>query len=451
MNAPHPTTSADASLPHVVIVGGGFAGLNAAKALKKAPVRITLIDRTNYHLFQPLLYQVATASLSPADIAAPIRSVLRRQRNVTTLLGNVEAIDPKAKVVTVGDDRISYDYLILATGARHAYFGHPAWEARAPGLKGLDDALEMRRRIFRAFEAAERERNPARRAALLTFVIVGGGPTGVELAGALGEIAHDVVRKDFRQIDTDQARIMLIDGGDRLLTTYSPKLSAAAKKQLEQLGVEVRLGKLVTAVEERGVVLANGERIAAETVLWAAGVVASPLGRSLGVPLERTGQVVVEPDLSVPGYPEIFIAGDLAAVYDDEGSPVPGVSPAAIQEGKAVAANIQRSLAGKPRKPFHYWDKGSMATIGRHRGIAAVGRIELTGAIAWLGWLAVHIYFLIGFRNRLLVMAQWAWAYLTHNRSARLITPEWEPQTAARQTAAAAQQPAARGGASAAR
>ncbi len=411
--------------PHVVIVGGGFAGLYAAKALKNAPLRITLVDRTNYHLFQPLLYQVATAALSPADVASPIRAILRRQRNVTTLLADVTGIDPERREVILSDQRLGYDALILATGARHAYFGHPGWEALAPGLKGIDDALEVHRRVFLAFEAAERETDPERRAALLSFVVVGGGPTGVELAGALGEIAHDALRRDFRRIDPQQARILLVDGGDRVLRSYSPKLSASAEQQLARLGVTVRTNARVTAVEPAAVVLAGGERVPATTVLWAAGVVASPLGAALGVPLDDAGRVLVESDLSVPGHPEIFVAGDLAALHDRRGEPLPGVCPVAIQEGQAAAANVERLLGGMPTSPFRYRDKGSLATIGRNSGIADIRGIELSGFIAWLAWLLIHIFFLIGFRNRLLVMLQWGWAYLTHGRGARLITPEW--------------------------
>lgn len=413
------------SAPHVVIAGGGFAGLYAARALKKTPVRITLIDRTNYHLFQPLLYQVATAALSPADVASPIRAILRRQHNVTTLLSDVTGIDPDRRVVMLGDQPLSYDALILATGARHAYFGHPEWEALAPGLKGIDDALEIRRRIFLAFEAAERDVDPERRAALLSFVVVGGGPTGVELAGAIGEIAHDALGRDFRRIDPNQARILLLDGGDRVLRSYPPKLSASAERQLSRLGVTVRVHARVIAVEPAAVVLASGERIPATTVLWAAGVVASPLGATLGVPLDDAGRVPVEPDLSVPGHPGIFVAGDLAALTDRRGELLPGVCPVAIQEGNAAAANAARFLTGQPAVPFRYRDKGSLATIGRNSGIADIRGVHLSGFIAWLAWLLIHIFFLIGFRNRLLVMLQWGWAYLTHGRGARLITPEW--------------------------
>lgn len=418
-------TGPHSSPPHVVIVGGGFAGLYAAKALKNAPLRITLVDRTNYHLFQPLLYQVATAALSPADVASPIRAILRRQRNVTTLLANVTGIDPERREVILSDQRLGYDALILATGARHAYFGHPGWEALAPGLKGIDDALEVRRRVFLAFEAAERETDSERRAALLSFVVVGGGPTGVELAGALGEIAHDSLRRDFRRIDPQQARILLVDGGDRVLRSYSPKLSASAERQLARLGVTVRTNARVTAVEPAAVVLAGGERVPATTVLWAAGVVASPLGAALGVPLDDAGRVLVESDLSVHGHPEIFVVGDLAALHDRRGEPLPGVCPVAIQEGQAAAANVERLLGGQPTAPFRYRDKGSLATIGRNSGIAEIRGIELSGFVAWLAWLLIHIFFLIGFRNRLLVMVQWGWTYLTHGRGARLITPEW--------------------------
>lgn len=413
------------SPPHVVIVGGGFSGLYAAKALKNVPVRVTLIDRTNYHLFQPLLYQVATAALSPANVASPIRAILRRQRNVTTLLGDVTGIDADRREVILRDQRLPYDALILATGARHAYFGHPEWEALAPDLKGIDDAPEIRRHVFLAFEAAERETDPERRAALLSFVVVGGGPTGVELAGALGEIAHDALRRDFRRIDPDRTRILLVDSGDRVLRSYSPKLSASAERQLARLGVTVRTHARVAAVEPAAVVLTGGERIPATTVLWAAGVVASSLGASLGAPLDEVGRVLVEPDLSVPGHPELFVAGDLAALNGRRGELLSGVCPVAIQEGHVAAANVERFLRGDPTVPFRYRDKGSLATIGRNSGIADIRGIQLSGFIAWLAWLLIHIFFLIGFRNRLLVMLQWGWAYLIHGRGARLITPEW--------------------------
>jgi len=413
--------SATVSLPHVVIVGGGFGGLYAAKALKRAPVRVTVVDRANHHLFAPLLYQVATAALSPADIAAPTRSILRKQANATVLLAEATGVDLAARELILADGRLAYDCLILATGSRHGYFGHPEWEALAPGLTTLDDALEIRRRIFLAFEAAERETDPARRAELLSFVVVGGGPTGVELAGALGEIAHDALAKDFRAIDPGRAQILLVDGGPRVLREYSPKLSVAAERSLDRLGVRVRTGTFVTSVEPNAVTLADGERIPAGTVLWAAGVVASPLATSLGVPLDAVGRVPVAADLSLPGHPEVFVVGDLAAFPDKDGNPLPGLGPVAIQQGQAAAANIVRTVASQPTRPFRYKDRGVMATIGRNAGIANIKGVELSGFVGWAAWLAVHLVFLIGFRNRLSAMLQWAWSYLTHGRGARLI------------------------------
>lgn len=406
---------------HVVIVGGGFAGLYAARALRRAPVRITIVDRHNYHLFQPLLYQVATAALNPSDIAAPIRSILRRQRNVSVLLGEATSIDVDQKAVVLKDgEKLSYDYVIVATGATHSYFGHPEWEPDAPGLKSIDDALEIRRRVLVAFETAEREEDEAARNALLTFVIVGAGPTGAELAGALSEIARQTMLRDFRRINPSSARIILVEGKERVLPTYPPGLSAKAQRQLEHLGVEVITNAVVTSLNDREVCI--GEKtIPTRTVLWAAGVKASPLARSLEVPLDRAGRVLVNPDLTIPGHPEVFVAGDLAAVDD-----VPGVAPAAIQEGNHTAANIERAVAGKPLKPFHYFDKGSLATIGRAAAVADIRGIKLSGFIAWVAWLTIHIFFLIGFRNRFLVITQWAWAYVTYQRGARLITGDPE-------------------------
>jgi NADH dehydrogenase len=405
----------------VVIIGGGFGGLYAAKALKKAPVRITLADRRNYHLFQPLLYQVATAALNPSDIAAPIRAVLRKQKNVSVIMGEATSIDLDRKIVQLADGELAYDILIIATGATHSYFGHPEWEANAPGLKTIEDALEIRRRVLRAFEAAERETDPVRQQAWLTFVIVGGGPTGVELAGALSEIARQTMIRDFRRINPSSARVILIEGVNRVLPPYPPVLSEKAAAQLRGLGVEVMTNAIVTSISDHEVRI--GETIIpTRTVLWAAGVQASPLARSLGVPLDRAGRVIVEPDLSVLRHPEAFVIGDLAAVPN-----VPGVAPAAIQEGTHTARNIARMIASQPTVPFRYHDKGSLATIGRAAGVADFGRIKLSGFLAWSAWLAVHIFFLIGFRNRILVILQWAWAYVTFQRGARLITGKVEP------------------------
>jgi len=405
----------------VVIIGGGFGGLYAAKTLAKTNVRITLVDRRNYHLFQPLLYQVATAALNPSDIAAPIRAVLRKQKNVSVIMGEATAIDLDRRIVQMADGALAYDILVIATGATHSYFGHPEWEADAPGLKTIEDALEIRRRVLRAFEAAERETDPERQQAWLNFVIVGGGPTGVELAGALSEIARQTMIRDFRRINPSSARVILIEGLNRVLPPYPPVLSEKAAAQLRSLGVEVMTDKIVTSITDHDVRV--GETIIpTRTVLWAAGVQASPLARTLGCPLDRAGRVVVEPDLSVPGHPEAFVIGDLAAVPN-----VPGVARAAIQEGTHTAKNIARILANQPTLPFRYWDKGSLATIGRAAGVADFGRLKLSGFLAWFAWLAVHIFFLIGFRNRILVILQWAWAYVTFQRGARLITGKTEP------------------------
>jgi NADH dehydrogenase len=409
-----------AARPRVVILGGGFGGLNAARALRRAPVRVVLVDRQNHHLFQPLLYQVATAALNPSDIASPIRRVLRHQGNVEVQLAEATSIDLSAKAVVLRDGSVPFDYLIVATGATHSYFGHEEWSCFAPGLKSIEDALEIRRRVLFAFEAAEREPDPVRRHDWLTFVIVGAGPTGVELAGALSEIAQHALAKDFRHIDPAQARVVLIEGTDRVLPSYVESLSASARRQLEALGVEVQTQRKVTAIDAHGVD-AGDERIGSRTVLWAAGVAASPLVRSLGVPLDRAGRVRVQPDLTVPGQPEVYVVGDLASLEQD-GRPIPGVAPAAIQEARHAAQNIIRSLEGKPRLPFHYRDTGSLATIGRAAAVADLGRVKLSGWVAWLAWLFVHILFLIGFRNRFAVMFSWAWSYVTYDRGARLIT-----------------------------
>jgi NADH dehydrogenase len=410
-----------AETPHVVIVGGGFGGLNAARALAKAPVRITVVDRRNHHLFQPLLYQVATASLSPADIASPIRAILRKQDNATVLLAEVTGIDLARKDVALDGGRLTYDYLILAAGAGHSYFGHDEWEKRAPGLKSLEDALEIRRRILLAFEDAERAGDETERDRLMTFVVVGGGPTGVELAGALGEISRHTLARDFDRIDPTWAKIYLLEAGPRILPMFPEKLARKAITDLNRLGVRVRTGALVTQVDAEGVLLGQ-ERIRAGTVLWAAGVRASSLGKTLGVELDRAGRVPVEPDLTVPGHPEIFVIGDLASLSGSDGKPLPGVAQVAIQEGKWAAANIRRALAGQPPQPFHYRDYGNMATIGRNRAIADIRGYKLWGFPAWVAWLFIHIMYLIGFRNRLVVFVQWMWAYFTFQRGARLIT-----------------------------
>lgn len=431
--------------PHVVILGGGFAGLRAAKALKNAPVRITLLDSRNFHLFQPLLYQVATASLSPADIASPIRHILRSQMNVEVWLAKAVDIDTARRVVKLTDGELTYDYLIVATGVTHAYFGNDEWEPLAPGLKTIEDATEIRRRFLIAFEAAEREADPEARRALLTFVIVGGGPTGVELAGAMAEIARQVMPGDFRAIDTTTARIILVEGLPRILPSYEEDSSERARRQLERLGVEVRTGARVTQIADECVTVGDSERVAAANVFWAAGVEASPLGAKLGVPLDRAGRVEVEPDLSIPGHREVFVAGDLASLEQD-GEPVPGVAPAAMQMGRYLARMIRRDLDGKPREPFRYFDKGSLATVGRAAAVAEFGRVHLSGFIAWITWAVVHIVYLIGFRNRLVVMIQWAWAWLLYQRGIRLITNDSKPPLHRARTKAAGEAEPARAG-----
>ena len=406
--------------PHVVVIGGGFAGLWATRALAKAPVGITLVDRGNHHLFQPLLYQVATAGLSAPDIAAPLRHILQWQRNVTVLMETVAGIDTGARKVRLErGEPLRYDILLLASGATHAYFGHDEWAAHAPGLKTLDDALHIRRRILSAFERAEAETDPAAKRALLTFAIVGGGPTGVELAGTLAEIARHTLKREFRNIEPRDARVMLLEAGPRVLSTFPESLSEKARRQLQQLGVEVRTGVPVNAIDADGVLLGD-ERIAARTVLWAAGVAASPLARALGVPLDRAGRVPVEADLSVPGLPDVFVAGDLASVQQG-GKPVPGVAPAAKQMGRHVAAAIRARIEGKPAPPFRYRDYGNLATIGRMAAVVHLGKLKISGALAWWFWLTAHIFFLIGFRNRLVVMLNWTWAYWSYQRAARII------------------------------
>ena len=415
--------------PHVVVIGGGFGGLKAARTLAKYPVRVTLIDRRNHHLFQPLLYQVATAGLSPGEIAAPIRSILRGPRNVHVLLGEVVDIDVTNRVVKLTDAKVSYDYLVIAAGATHSYFGHNEWEPMAPGLKTIEDALEIRRRVLLAFELAERQAAEGEGQIPLNFVVVGGGPTGVELAGTLAEIARHVLAHEFVYIDPKQTRIILLEGGPRVLPAYAEDLSRSAEEQLRKLGVDVRTSTMVTSIDADAVCVGE-TRIPAVVVLWAAGVAASPLGRKLGVPVDRAGRVGVDRDLSIPGHREVFVIGDLAAFKDERGNLLPGVAPVAMQEGVAVAKNIGRDLEGKERVPFRYFDKGSLATIGRAAGVAQFGKVHISGYFAWLAWLFIHIFFLIGFKNRILVMIQWAWSYLTYERGARLITgdirlPSW--------------------------
>jgi NADH:quinone reductase (non-electrogenic) len=423
--------------PKVVVIGAGFAGINAAKALAKAAVDVTVIDRKNHHTFQPLLYQVALAVLSPAEIASPVRTVLRSARNTEVLLGKVSGFDlenrlvrldglepgspARAGVACAGVVELPYDYLIVAAGATHAYFGHPEWEAIAPGLKTLEDAIEIRRRVLLAFENAEREKVAHGMAQPLNFVIIGAGPTGVELAGAIADIARHHLQSEFRAIDPRQSRVILLEGGPRVLPAYPEDLSASAERQLKSMGVEVRTGALVTNLEPDAVWIGN-EKIPAPVILWGAGVSASPLGRMLGVPTDRAGRVIVETDLTVPGHPEVFVCGDLASAKRANGQPVPGVAPAAIQMGKFAARQIKRVIEGKPREQFHYLDKGSLATIGRSRAVADLGKLHFSGYFAWLAWLFVHLLFLIGFRNRFFVLIEWAWAYITYNHGARLIT-----------------------------
>ena len=435
-------------LPHVVIIGGGFGGLDAARALAGAPVQVTLIDRHNYHLFQPLLYQVATASLSPGDIASPIRWVLRKQKNVQVLLAEARAIDgpgrrvlldahPGAPALNHAD--LSYDYLIVATGAAHSYFGHSEWESRAPGLKTLDDALEIRRQVLLAFEAAEREADSEERTRLLTFVIVGGGPTGVELAGALAEIARQSLPQDFRSINPRSSRIVLLEGGPAILPAFAETLRRAAREALERLGVEVRTNAVVTGIDGSGVMVSNGlagapgaapsgsaggtETIAAQTVLWAAGVAASPLAKSLNVPLDRAGRVTPQPTLALAEQPRIFVAGDLCS-FTQDGKPLPGVAQVAMQQGAHAARNVLRAIKGEPLLPFRYRDYGMMATIGRGSAVGDIFGIKISGFFGWIFWVFLHIFWLIGFRNRFVVLTEWAWSFVTLQRRVRLITGE---------------------------
>jgi NADH:ubiquinone reductase (H+-translocating) len=422
----------------VVIVGAGFGGLNSARALSGRNVQVTIVDRKNHHTFQPLLYQVATAGLSPAEIAAPIRAIFRGTKNVVSLLEEVEDFDLERRIVRTSEQDIPYDYLVVAAGATHTYFGHDNWASYAPGLKTIEDALEIRRRVLLAFELAERQALSGEPHDPLNFVVIGGGATGVELAGTLAEITHYVLAHEFHSIDPRSTAILLLEGGPRILPAYPEDLSHSAEEQLRHLGVEVRTNALVTEVEP-GAVRFGETRMVAPVILWAAGVAASPLGKKLGVPCDRAGRVLVQPDLSIPGHPEVFVIGDLAALRDQKGNWLPGVAPVALQQGKYVGKTIHRDLEREPRQNFKYWDKGSLATIGRAAAVAQFGKIHISGLIAWLAWLFIHIFFLIGFRNRLLVFIEWAWSYFTYERGARLITggttlPGWsgtEPEVVA--------------------
>jgi len=414
-----------AEMPRVVIAGAGFGGLHAARALRKAPVRVTVIDRQNHHLFQPLLYWVATAGLSPADICSPIRHILRKQKNTEVLLAEVTGVDLQGKRVLVGDRSVPYDYLVLATGAHDIYFGHPEWEKFAPGLKTIEDARAIRHKILLAFEAAEMEIDPEKIKELLTFVVVGAGPTGVEMSGAIAELAHHALTSDFRHIDTHMTRIILIEAAPRILAVFPESLARKSQEKLTRLGVEVLTGKPVSKIDEHGVVV-DGERIATRTIIWSAGVAASPAGKWLGAEMDRAGSVKVMSDLSIPGHPDVFVIGDSASFIQD-GKPLPGVAPVAMQAGRYVASVIAQRVAGKePHTLFYYRDKGNLATVGRSYAIVDIGKIRLTGLIAWLTWLVVHIYYLVGFRNRLVAIFQWAWTYFTYSRGARLITFENE-------------------------
>jgi NADH dehydrogenase len=428
-NAPKPSRPVNDDVHRVVIVGGGFGGLAAARKLRRSPVAITLVDRRNFHLFQPLLYQVATGALSPANIAAPLRSILERQKNCEVLLGEVIGFDVVGRQVLLADGELGYDTLVVAAGVRHSYFGHSEWEAFAPGLKTVEDATEIRRRLLLAFERAERETDPARRRELLTFVVVGGGPTGVELAGALGEMARYSLKHEFRRIDPADAHIVLVEAGERVLPAYPPELSERAQHSLEQLGVTVRTKTMVKLIATDHVVLEFGgapERQPTRSVLWAAGVQASPLAKRLadaiGATVDRAGRIMVEPDLSLPGHSDIFVLGDMASYSHQNGQPLPGVAPVAIQQGKFVARLIDAKLNGRPLPTFRYHDLGNLATIGRSAAVADFGRLRFGGWLAWVLWLFIHLMNLVSFRNRMLVFVQWAWNYLTHDRSARLIT-----------------------------
>jgi NADH:ubiquinone reductase (H+-translocating) len=414
----------------VVIVGGGFAGLNAAKSLKRADADVTLIDRRNFHLFQPLLYQVATGALSPAEIAFPLRVIFRRQKNATVLLGEVTDIDVSERRLTLNNgETVPYDTLIIAAGATDNYFNHPDWEAMAPGLKSIENATEIRRRILLAFESAEREQDPKRRKAWMTFVVIGGGPTGVEMSGAISEIARDTLHRDFRRIHTEDSEVILVEGGMRLLSAYPADLSESAEEQLKKLGVMTKRGGMVTAVDAEGVEIKTGtavERVVAKTLIWAAGVKASPLGKLIadrtGAQADRAGRVMVEPDCSIKGHPEILVIGDLANFSHQGEHPLPGVAQVGIQMGKYAARLIEHRLKNEPYKPFHYWDKGNMATIGRAAAVAQVGKLHVSGFLAWMMWLTIHLMYLVGFQNRIVVLLQWFYSYATFNRGARLIT-----------------------------
>ena len=408
--------------PHVVIVGGGFGGLTLAQSLESAPVRVTLVDRTNHHTFQPLLYQVAMAGLSPAEIAQPIRAILSRQRNATVLMGEVARVEPDGRRVLLADGgALEYDFLVVACGAATSYFGHDDWANVAPGLKSIEDAVEIRQRVLLSFERAEREENADRREQLLSFVVIGGGPTGVELAGALAELSKFVLDRDFRRIDPAAAKVVLLEAGPRILPSFPDDLAESAVLQLGELGVKVRTGAKVTTIEDGCVHLA-GEELRCSLVLWAAGIRANPLTATLGVPLDGNGRVLVDEDLSVPGHPRIFVIGDAARRDGKDGKPLPGVSPVAMQQARTVAKSIRRAIVGRDTLPFAYFDKGTMATIGRRRAIAMVDRMHMSGFLAWLAWLLVHIWYLIGFRSRLVVMITWTWSYFTYRRGARLIT-----------------------------
>ena len=410
------------NLPRVVVVGGGFAGLAVVTSLRRAAVRVTLVDRQNHHLFQPLLYQVATAALSPSDIAEPLRHIVRKQENCEVLLAQVEGADVPGKKLLTDSGEIPYDYLVVAAGTRHSYFGHEEWEEFAPGLKSLDDALEIRRRMLLAFEVAEKTRDDAERRAAMTFLVIGGGPTGVEMAGAIAEIAKETLLRDFRHIDSSQARVLLVDNSPRVLSTYAPDLSDSAAEQLAEIGVEVHMSSRVTKLEEHAATLSSGETIAARTIVWAAGNVASPLGASLGVPLDRAGRVIVQPDLSIPGHPEVLVIGDMAHCVGENGEPLPGLAPVAMQQGRHAAENIVQRLSDAWTKPFVYLDKGTMATIGRCRAVADAGFMKFTGFTAWLAWLFIHVLFLVSFRSKIGVLMSWGYTYLVFGRKARLIT-----------------------------
>ena len=414
--------------PRVVIIGAGFGGLEAAKHLGDKPVQVAVIDRTNYHLFQPLLYQVATAALSPADIAAPVRGILGKYENIEVILGEVRSVDIASRHVRTMEREISYEYLIVATGARHSYFGHDDWEKFAPGLKSLEDAVEIRRRILMAFEFAEKTEDPAARAGAMNFVIIGGGPTGVEMAGAIAEIARETLAKDFRHIDPSKSRVILVEGGDRVLSGFPEDLSASALKQLQALRVEVRTGVHAENLTDAGLEVA-GEFIPCRVKIWAAGNAASFVGKTLGVPVDRAGRVLVQDDLTIPGHREVQVIGDLANFTSaKDGKPLPGVSPVAIQQGRHAARNILHMVDGAEPQRFRYWDKGSMATIGRNKAVADLNIVHFSGFPAWLAWLFVHVLFLVGFRNRIAVLLQWGWAYVTFNKGARLITRNFQAE-----------------------